>query len=60
MNILNVIKNAGSPDEFIRMIDDKWNIFVIGCMGQTSCRHIVLQKGEFLKDRIESIIPLDK
>lgn len=40
----------GSPSEFIEMMDEKWDAFILGCQQQQGCNHIVLTAGQYLVD----------
>ena len=47
-------KERGSPEAFIKLMDDKWNDFLDSCLDDKGAtRHLVLSEGEFLVDVIQ-------
>lgn len=49
---LNRYKERGSPEAFINLLDNKWDEWMDELESQKGCRHVVLNKGQFLKDVI--------
>lgn len=47
-------KERGSPEAFIKLMDDKWNDFLDSCLDDKGAtRHLILSEGEFLVDVIQ-------
>lgn len=50
-------KERGSPEAFVDMMNEKWNLFIDTCTDDTCAdKHIVLSEGEYLVDKIEDRI----
>lgn len=43
-------KNRGSSEEFIKLLDEKWDEWITSMEEQKCCLHIVLRPGQFLSD----------
>jgi hypothetical protein len=41
-------KERGSPDGFINLISNNWDLWIEECENQKDCKHIVLESGIFL------------
>lgn len=50
---LNRYKQRGSPDSFIKLLNDNWGVWMDDLEKQKGCKHIVLGKDQFLKDVIQ-------
>ena len=47
---LDRYKQRGSSEDFIRLLETNWDLWLKGCSTQDGCCHIVLESGEFLND----------
>lgn len=45
----------GSPEAFVKLMDDKWNDFIDSCESDPSTSKRVLSEGEYLVDKIEEL-----
>ncbi|AEV89598.1 hypothetical protein OBP_161 [Pseudomonas phage OBP] len=48
-------EGRGSPEPFIKLMDDKWNDFIDSCESDPSTSKRVLSEGEYLVDKIEEL-----
>lgn len=48
-------EQRGSPEAFIKLMDDKWNDFIDSCESDPSTSKRVLSEGEYLVDKIEEL-----
>jgi len=48
-----------SPKWLVDMFDAQWNSFIAQCQGQKGCRHVVLQKGQYVADVIDKLLEKD-
>lgn len=46
-------KNRKSPQEFINLLDKKWDSFIEDLKNSNPTKRIILNPGEFIKDRIK-------
>lgn len=50
-------EQRGSPEAFVKMMDNKWNDFIDTCVqDEAAADHIVLSEGEYLVDQIKDTI----
>lgn len=48
-------RRRGSPDSFVSMMDTNWNSFVTGCIEQSGCKHVTIDRpDQYLSDVLES------
>lgn len=43
-------KQRGSSEDFIKLLDEKWDEWITSMEEQKGCLHIVLRPGQFLSD----------
>ena len=43
-------RDRGSPQQFLDLMNNKWDDFITGCLNQVGCEHYVLQSGQYLID----------
>lgn len=42
--------DRGSPEAFVKLLDDNWNDWISSCQSQAGCIHVVLKSGQYLSD----------
>lgn len=52
---LDRYKRRGSPQSFIKLIDESWGGFIDDCRSDNNAEHIELKSGQYLGDVIEHI-----
>jgi hypothetical protein len=48
-------RERGSPEAFLKLMDENWEKFINQCATQNGCLHYVLSNGEYLTDAFPSI-----
>lgn len=48
--------DRGSPEAFVNMMDDKWNVFIDSCEADPSTSKLILSEGEFLVDKVSETL----
>jgi len=45
----------GSDGAFVKLLNDNWDNFISDCENQKGCKHIIINRGEYLSDKVKDL-----